>query len=819
MVTRSANKRTESARSKNEKKRAHEEPSPEDVVELDSSEEEFDLDGLIDEGSDDEGEEDDADEHQEEPDENDKEDTGLEADEEPELESDSDVELNKMLAQEEGDDESSESDAPSEPQEETSSLTDKVKNIKIRSYSEGSTSIRETTYSDGKLRLIRPEIDPKYESDDSEKEEFNTVGNIPLSAYEEFPHIGYDINGKRIMRPAKGSALEQLLESIDLPAGWTGLLDRNTGGVMNLTQDELELIRRIQSNELTDETLDPYEDTVEWFSSKVEVMPLSDKPEPKRRFVPSQQEQVKILKLVTAIREGRIVHPDKVKEEKIEDPVYDLWQDAEDNTVDQENNWRAPKLAPPTHEESYNPPEEYLFTEKERKEWEETDPSERKLQLIPQKFTALRKVPGYANNIKEIFERSLDLYLAPRVKQAKLNVDPDSLIPELPSPKDLRPFPIRCSTIYEGHSGRIRALSVHPSGIWLATGADDGTVRVWEVVSGREVFKTTIITESHKGEDFIECIAWNPAENSGILAIAAGEHVYLIVPPIFGFDIENAAKSKIEHGFGYAKHGNIRKAAKGPSNASDDEDTTEAVTKQHTSWFKPTPEQADRGISLVVSMKKVSVIKKISWHRKGDYFVTSSPNAGKTSVLVHQLSRHISQAPFNKSRGVIMDAKFHPFKPQLFVVSQRYIRIYDLQKQVLVKKLVSQARWLASIDIHPRGDNVITASYDKRVLWHDLDLSSEPYKTMRYHQKAVRAVAFHKGGLPLFGSASDDGTVHIFHGTVYDDLMSNPLLVPLKKLTGHRVIQSLGVLNMEWHPKEAWVFTSGADATARLWTT
>ena len=166
-----------------------------------------------------------------------------------------------------------------------------------------------------------------------------------------------------------------------------------------------------------------------------------------------------------------------------------------------------------------------------------------------------------------------------------------------------------------------------------------------------------------------------------------------------------------------------------------------------------------------------------------------------------------------------MDCKFHPFKPQLFVAYQRTVKIYDLSQQVLIKKLMPGARWLSSIDIHPRGDNLIASSYDKRVLWHDLDLSNTPYKTLRYHNKAVRSIVFHKSTLPLFASASDDGIIHVFHGMVYDDLMTNPLLVPLKKLTGHKVVNSLGVLDLIWHPKEPWLFSAGADGTARLWTT
>ncbi|GMF73782.1 unnamed protein product [[Candida] boidinii] len=158
--------------------------------------------------------------------------------------------------------------------------------MKIRTLSSNSLkSLKEikTTYTDGSERTLKPEIEPVYDSDDSDREDFNTIGNVPISAYEEYPHIGYDINGKRIMRPAKGSALEKLLESIELPEGWTGLLDQNTGGSLNISEEELELIRKIGNNENTDDSTDPYEPTIEWFTSKTEVMPLTAIPEPKQK--------------------------------------------------------------------------------------------------------------------------------------------------------------------------------------------------------------------------------------------------------------------------------------------------------------------------------------------------------------------------------------------------------------------------------------------------------------------------------------------------------------------------------------------------------
>lgn len=110
---------------------------------------------------------------------------------------------------------------------------------------------------------------------------------------------------------------------------------------------------------------------------------------------------------------------------------------------------------------------------------------------------------------------------------------------------------------------------------------------------------------------------------------------------------------------------------------------------------------------------------------------------------------------------------------------------------------------------------MIIGSFDKRLCWFDMDLSNTPYKTLRYHQYAVRGVAFHKK-YPLFGSCSDDGNVNIMHGMVYNDLMKNPLIVPLKKIKAHEVVEGIGASSMEFHPVQPWLFTSGADGLVKL---
>lgn len=70
--------------------------------------------------------------------------------------------------------------------------------------------------------------------------------------------------------------------------------------------------------------------------------------------------------------------------------------------------------------QSYNPPAEYLPTQEEIEEWENTAPEDRKRNFLPQKYSSLRLVPRYDNYIQERFERCLDLYLCPRARKTRV---------------------------------------------------------------------------------------------------------------------------------------------------------------------------------------------------------------------------------------------------------------------------------------------------------------------------------------------------------------------------------------------------------------
>jgi ribosome biogenesis protein ERB1 len=189
----------------------------------------------------------------------------------------------------------------------------------------------------------------------------------------------------------------------------------------------------------------------------------------------------------------------------------------------------APKLTLPSHHESYNPPEEYLWTKEEEEEFNDQEKEDKKGKVVPRKYNALRQVPAYQEFVQERFDRCLDLYLAPRMlrRRPKLDIqDPSELIPKLPSPKELRPFPTTRSITYPHPNGvRVRCVSIDPTGMWVVTGAEDGEVRLWECAVGRCAMKWKI-----KDEGPIYSVEWCPDKEKSVFAVASYVHPLLDSP-------------------------------------------------------------------------------------------------------------------------------------------------------------------------------------------------------------------------------------------------------------------------------------------------
>uniref|UniRef100_A0A182P0N9 Ribosome biogenesis protein BOP1 homolog n=1 Tax=Anopheles epiroticus TaxID=199890 RepID=A0A182P0N9_9DIPT len=649
-----------------------------------------------------------------------------------------------------------------------------------------------------KLPKKKGKVRDEYAAGDTSDEEDirNTVGNIPMHWYDEYKHIGYDWEGRKIIKAKKGDAIDDFLQRMEDPNFWRTVTDPQTGQKVVLSDADIALIKRIMAGRNPDAEYDDYEPFIEWFTSEVEKMPIRNIPDSKRSFLPSKAEKQKIGKYVNALKMGWMkTRAEKRRLEALRrgPKFYMLWttDHGKEEMRRIHDHVVAPKRPLPGHADSYNPPPEYLFDEKELEEWKKhaNEPWKRKRQFIPQKFNSLREVPAYPRFVKERFLRCLDLYLCPRSRRARVAIGPEYLIPKLPSPRDLQPFPTLQNLVYKGHTNMIRCISVEPKGEYIVTGSDDMTVKIWEISTARCI--RTIPTG-----DIVRSVAWCPNSKISLVAVASGKRVLLINPKVGDYMLVKKTDDLL---------------AEAPSSDTDDNERIKTAVQ----WGEVTEEEKKLGVRIVISHFRE--VRQVTWHGRGDYFATVMSDAAYRSVMIHQLSKRRSQLPFSKSKGLVQCVLFHPVKPCLFVATQRHVRVYDLVKQMLLKKLYPGCKWISSMAIHPKGDNLLIGTYEKRLMWFDLDLSTKPYQQLRIHNSAIRSVAFHPR-YPLFASGGDDRSVIVSHGMVYNDLLQNPLIVPLRRLKGHGIVNDFSVFDVMFHPTQPWVFSSGADNTVRLYT-
>lgn len=72
-----------------------------------------------------------------------------------------------------------------------------------------------------------------------------------------------------------------------------------------------------------------------------------------------------------------------------------------------------------------------------------------------------------------------------------------------------------------------------------------------------------------------------------------------------------------------------------------------------------------------------------------------------------------------------------PLVNRFCIQTQRYVRMYDLAGQQLLKTFMPGIKWISCMDIHPSGDHFIVGGYDRKLCWFDLELSDKPYKVLR----------------------------------------------------------------------------------------
>lgn len=155
--------------------------------------------------------------------------------------------------------------------------------------------------------------DAEHSDDSSEDEgQVNTIGNVPLQWYEEYDHIGYDKEGKKIKRKPRKDLLDHLIARHDDPNYMylniffcnvyfsKTIYDEYNDKEVTLTNEDLKLLVDVQKNRFP-KGYTPYREYIDYvkYDSR---FPLIGNTEPKANFIPNKHEQKIVNNHVTNIQ-------------------------------------------------------------------------------------------------------------------------------------------------------------------------------------------------------------------------------------------------------------------------------------------------------------------------------------------------------------------------------------------------------------------------------------------------------------------------------------------------------------------------------------
>jgi len=137
-------------------------------------------------------------------------------------------------------------------------------------------------------------------------------------------------------------------------------------------------------------------------------------------------------------------------------------------------------------------------------------------------------------------------------------------------------------------------VAPHPGGQWLATGSQDGTIRLWEVTTGR-------CTKTWSLDSPVLSVAWCPNTSVQLLSAAVDNRVVLLPSTVGGSAAEAAAAAAL--------------------------DVTGVTSVGDGASLATWTARADGGVDIVCRHP----VTHVTWHGRGDYFASVAP-AGATQV-------------------------------------------------------------------------------------------------------------------------------------------------------------------------------------------
>lgn len=636
-----------------------------------------------------------------------------------------------------------------------------------------------TDKKEKKTRKIKPEKQEKYsdyDSDSSDEDLLVRTGNVPRKWYKDFDHVGYGIDSKKVDKQDEQDEVEKFLMKAKSKDWWRNITDEMNNKTVFLSDQDLAIIKRIRAGMYASTKV---KDNDDYFEQNIpyQLYPLSNHMSSKKAFEPSHNEKKMINRLAKLIEDGLVKVEKEKKQADFFGDLADIWKFENSSSLAYHPGmgYTMPKPDAPDNDVSYN------FNTDENTQ------------------ISLRKIPKFDKLIEEQYDRLNDIYNSARVIRKKLDLNEKNILPEVPEPSELKPFPTKDNIINRAHKTSINALCIEASGDYLISGDMSGILYFSDIITSKVLLNVYL-------EDKIRSIQYNSF--LCLVTCTCESGVYFFRPKFLERKNNNPG----------LLNNTIIPAIQ--AKVIEQENIDSKDDKKELYYWKVYDNSKKSKTGLLFSLHKHNGdISSVSWHNKGDFFSVLGKNElGKSQVHIHSLSSLQYFSPSSKNKGDIRSVSFHPTKPHFFVSADSNVMIYDLKQQELIRKFVSNLYPIINICLHPMGSDFVAGSLGGKVAWFQSDLSEKPYLQMeQYHETKIKSLTFHKH-YNLLSSASKEGKVLLYYSKVYDDFIKDPLIVPLTTLKSFYK-NPMGEVNAtEFHPRYPWIITAGSNKLLSIWS-
>ena len=159
------------------------------------------------------------------------------------------------------------------------------------------------------------DINLRDSDDSSDEENLLRTGNVPKKWYDLYDHKGYSVDGKTVGKMVEKDELQKFVEKSEDPQWWRNITDDLNNKEIRLSRADLEMLIRIRTGKVAHKDFKLNTDYTFEYEHKDFIHPFSGH-EPKRRFVASKWEKLKVQKLLKALNEGRMKTLEEKKQER-----------------------------------------------------------------------------------------------------------------------------------------------------------------------------------------------------------------------------------------------------------------------------------------------------------------------------------------------------------------------------------------------------------------------------------------------------------------------------------------------------------------------